>query len=41
MVELPADVSESLERNALVNASKHDGKADVGAVMSKVLGECP
>jgi glutamyl-tRNA synthetase len=32
---------DSIERNALVNATRHGGKADVGAVVSKVLGEFP
>lgn len=32
---------DAVERNALVNASRHDGKAEVGAVVSKVLGEFP
>ncbi len=31
----------SVERNALLNALRHQGKADVGAVMSKVIGEFP
>jgi glutamyl-tRNA synthetase len=31
----------SIERNALLNASKHDGTAEAGAVISRVLGEFP
>lgn len=38
---LPAEALSSIERHALVNASLHGGKADVGAVMSRVLGEFP
>ncbi|HUI86344.1 MAG TPA: glutamate--tRNA ligase [Nitrososphaerales archaeon] len=33
--------SESIERNALLNATRHGGTAEVGAIMSKVLGEFP
>ncbi|MDV3278417.1 MAG: glutamate--tRNA ligase [Nitrososphaerales archaeon] len=32
---------DALERNALVNASRHGGKAEVGAIVSGVLGEFP
>jgi glutamyl-tRNA synthetase len=39
--ELPEEVLASIERNALSNAVRHGGKADVAAVMSKVLGEFP
>lgn len=38
---LPPEAANSVERNALVNATRHGGKAEVGAVMSKVLGEFP
>jgi glutamyl-tRNA synthetase len=38
---LTEDAADSIERNALLNAARHGGKADVGAVMSKVLGELP
>jgi glutamyl-tRNA synthetase len=38
---LPQTALDSVERNALANASRHGGKADVGAVVSKVLGEIP
>ncbi len=38
---LSDEVISSIEKNSLLNASKHGGKADVGAVMSKVLGEFP
>jgi glutamyl-tRNA synthetase len=31
----------SMEKYALQNAVKHDGKAEVGAVVSKVLGDTP
>jgi glutamyl-tRNA synthetase len=32
---------QAMERNALLNAVKHGGKAEVGAVVSKSLGESP
>ena len=35
------DVQASLERAALVNATRHDGKADRGAVIGRVLAERP
>ncbi len=38
---LPQAALDSMERNALMNASRHGGRADMGAVMSKVLGEFP
>ncbi len=38
---LSAEALSSIEKHALVNASLHEGRADVGAVMSKVLGEFP
>ena len=38
---LPLEVHSSAERNALVNAARHGGKAEIGAVMSKVIGEFP
>lgn len=43
MVEkgLPEEVLDSIEKNALLNATKHDGRADAGALMGKVLGEFP
>lgn len=34
-------VREAAFKHALVNAVKHDGKADLKAVMSKVIGETP
>jgi glutamyl-tRNA synthetase len=40
-VSLPQEVQDSVERNALINATRHDGKAQTGAVMSKVIGEFP
>lgn len=36
---LPKEVSSSLEKHALLNAVRHDGKAEVGAVVSKIMGE--
>ena len=41
MVGLPTEVEDSLEKNALANAVRHGGRSDVGAVVSKVLGEFP
>ncbi|HYC12290.1 MAG TPA: glutamate--tRNA ligase [Nitrososphaerales archaeon] len=45
MVRGQAGLSEeaiaSIERHALVNAVHHEGKADMGAVMGRVLGEHP
>ncbi len=38
---LPPDALASIEKHALVNASLHGGKAEMGAVMSRVLGEFP
>ncbi len=38
---LAPEVHSSAEKNALVNATRHAGKAEVGAVMSKVIGEFP
>ena len=38
---LPKETMEAMERDALVNASRHDGKAEVGAVVGKMLGEFP
>jgi len=38
---LGEDVLAVIERAALVNAIKHGGKADVGAVMGRVLAELP
>ncbi|HLQ03433.1 MAG TPA: hypothetical protein VK114_01435, partial [Nitrososphaerales archaeon] len=38
---LPEDVVASVERNALLNALRHEGKAEVGAVISKVIGDYP
>src|SRR2546425_185284 len=39
--ELPEEARSSLEKNALLNAIRHGGKADAGAVISKILGEFP
>jgi glutamyl-tRNA synthetase len=39
--DLSVDALSSIERHVLVNASLHGGKADVGAVMKRVLGEFP
>jgi glutamyl-tRNA synthetase len=38
---LPAKAISSIEKHSLANASQHGGKADVGAVMGRVLGEFP
>ena len=38
---LAENVVASVEKNALLNALRHDGRAEVGAVMSKVIGEYP
>ena len=38
---IPGPAEASIERNALLNATKHDGRADPGAVIGKVLGEFP
>jgi glutamyl-tRNA synthetase len=38
---LTPDVLRAMERNALLNAVGHAGRADVGAVVSKSLGESP
>ena len=39
--ELPAAAKRSAEKIALLNAIRHSGKADLGAVISKVIGEFP
>ncbi len=41
MGELPAEALQSLERMALVNACRHGGRAELGAVLGGVLGEFP
>ncbi len=38
---LPKKVLESIERNALLNAVRHAGKAEVGAVANKIIAEFP
>jgi glutamyl-tRNA synthetase len=38
---LTADQLKAMEKHALLNAVQHAGKAEVGAVMSKTLGESP
>ena len=38
---LTTDQLKAMERNALLNAVQHDGKAEAGAVVSKTLGESP
>ena len=38
---VPPDAASSIEKHALANAVQHGGKADVGAVMSRILGEFP
>jgi glutamyl-tRNA synthetase len=39
--DLPPRVKKSVEKNALLNATRHSGKAEPGVVISKVLGEFP
>ena len=39
--ELDDDAKSAVERAALANASRHDGKAEVGAVVGRVLAEFP
>jgi glutamyl-tRNA synthetase len=41
MPSLTPDQLQAMERNALLNAVKHAGKSEVGAVVSKSLGESP
>jgi glutamyl-tRNA synthetase len=42
MVDEPGDdVRAVVEKAALINATKHDGKAEVGAVIGRVLAEVP
>ncbi len=36
-----SELKEAIRKNALLNAFKHEGKADVGAVMGRILGEKP
>lgn len=38
---LTSDQLQALERNALLNAASHGGKADIGAVVGKSVGESP
>jgi len=38
---LPAEVQADIELASLINASRHGGKADVGAVIGRVLAEHP
>jgi glutamyl-tRNA synthetase len=38
---LPEKLEDSIERNVLLNAVQHSGKAEPGSVISKVLGEFP
>src|SRR5712692_3907575 len=38
---LTTDQLKAMEKNALLSAVQHAGKADAGAVMSKTLGESP
>ena len=39
--ESEEDVSAVVEKAALLNATKHNGKAEVGAVVGRVLAEVP
>jgi glutamyl-tRNA synthetase len=39
--ELPEKVRSSMEAAALLNATRHGGKAETGAVMSRILSEFP
>lgn len=36
---LPKEALDAIERDALVNATRHGGKAEAGAVVSRILGE--
>ncbi len=38
---LPPEVKEAIERITLLNAVRHGGKAEVGAVMGRILGDFP
>ena len=38
---LPEEVRELARRFALLNAVKHDGKADLGAVVRKIISSKP
>ncbi len=38
---LPEDVLAEIEKGALLNATRHGGKADVGAVVGRILAEFP
>ncbi|MBI2125779.1 MAG: glutamate--tRNA ligase [Thaumarchaeota archaeon] len=40
-MEIENDLKRAIVKHALVNAFRHEGKADVGAVLGKVLGENP
>ena len=41
MNELSADAKSAIERAAIANASRHEGRAEVGAVIGRVLAEFP
>ncbi|MGB9659126.1 MAG: glutamate--tRNA ligase [Nitrososphaerales archaeon] len=41
MTEIQPDVSLLIRKHALLNAYKHEGKCEAGAVLGKVLGERP
>ncbi len=41
MAEIQPDVSLLIRKHALLNAYKHDGRCEAGAVLGKVLGERP
>jgi glutamyl-tRNA synthetase len=41
VTELNEEARAAIERAALVNASKHEGKAELGAVIGRVLAEIP
>ncbi|MCS7116429.1 MAG: glutamate--tRNA ligase [Nitrososphaerales archaeon] len=41
MSEIPPNLRAIIRKHALLNAYKHEGKADTSAVISKVLGEDP
>lgn len=41
MLKNDAELRESIRKHALLNAVKHDGKAQAGAVIGKILGEKP
>ncbi|MCP8315057.1 MAG: glutamate--tRNA ligase, partial [archaeon] len=41
MIEVQPDVLLIIRKHALLNAYKHDGKCELGAVLGKVISERP